>query len=397
MNQPMQMNKTSWRLIPFYVLYHITNCFYQNYFTVYLNQQGHGEAAIGMIMALAPLASLLGQPVWGSLGDRLQYKNTLLRVLILCSAAVFALLAFVRTVWLIGILVCVYAFFYMSIQPMADTITFESLDRENLPFGPVRMSATLSFAFMSLIAGTFMLAHLNYLTWIVPAALFGTFLVTWAMPPVRGHRTKKDAGMLTLLKYKPLVWMLAFNVAMMLGMSFFYNFYSIYFTRDLGGSSQALGLAYFISAMSEIPFLIYGDRIFKRFGVGVMLLVSAVMMAVRWFITASLGSPAAALWTQLLHSGCFLMMTFATSKYINAVAPDALKAAGQLLYTLFTLGVSRIAGSFIGGQIAQRFGIRTLFVCGGTLTLAAVVVFGVYIVKNFDVLRRASAGEMKIS
>jgi heme/copper-type cytochrome/quinol oxidase subunit 2 len=28
-NQPMQMNKTSWRLIPFYVLYHITNCFYQ--------------------------------------------------------------------------------------------------------------------------------------------------------------------------------------------------------------------------------------------------------------------------------------------------------------------------------------------------------------------------------
>jgi hypothetical protein len=34
----------------------------------------------------------------GTLGDRLQYKNTLLRVLILCSAAVFALLAFVRTV-----------------------------------------------------------------------------------------------------------------------------------------------------------------------------------------------------------------------------------------------------------------------------------------------------------
>jgi len=392
----MLMNKTSWRLISFYVMYHITNCFYQNYFTVYLNQQGHGEAAIGMIMALAPLASLLGQPVWGNIGDRLKYKNTLLRILLLCAAAVFALLTFVRSAWMTGVLVCLFAFFYMSIQPMGDTITFESLDRENLPFGPVRMSATISFAFMSLIAGTFMLDHLNWLTLIVPLCLAATALMILTMPKVRGHRTKQDAGMLSLLKYKPLVWMLLFSALMMIGMSFFYNFYSIYFTRELGGSSEALGFAYFISAMSEIPFLIYGDRIFKRFGVGVMLLVSAAMMAIRWFVVASLQTPAAALWAQLLHCGCFLMMTFAASKYINAVAPDSLKAAGQLLYTLFTLGISRIAGSFIGGQIAQAFGMRTLFVCGGVLTVGAIIVFGIYIIKNFEVLRRGSAGEEKI-
>ena len=49
---------------------------------------------------------------------------------------------------------------------------------------------------------------------------------------------------------------------------------------------------------------------------------------------------------QLLHSFCFTVMSFFMMRYINAIAPDSLKAGGQLLYTLFTLGIARIKQTY---------------------------------------------------
>ena len=138
------MSHTTKRLLPFYIVYYATLCFYQNYFNVHLSNIGLTSGQIGTIMSIASLASLAGQPVWGAIGDRIRLKNTLLRILILLAAAFMIGTGFGASAVYIGVFMCLYTFTYMSVQPMGDTITLESLNREHLSFGPVRVTGTIS-------------------------------------------------------------------------------------------------------------------------------------------------------------------------------------------------------------------------------------------------------------
>ena len=225
-----------------------------------------------------------------------------------------------------------------------------------------------------------------------------TLLTAFILPKVRGHKKKGEKiNVLALIKYKPLAVMLLLTVCMMIGMSFFYNYFSIYFQDELGGTSSMLGWAYFISATSELPFLLIADKLYKKYGVGRLLLISAGVMMIRWFLLSMIRSAYIAMALQLLHSFCFTVMSFFMMRYINAIAPDSLKAGGQLLYTLFTLGIARIIGSLLGGQIGSVFGLRAIFVSGGILMAVSLVVFGIYVHKNNAELLLGSRGEVKIT
>ena len=127
------LNRTSFRLMPFYITLYMVLCVYQNFFTVYLNDIGVDSRTIGILMALAPLASLLGQPVWGNIGDRVRYKNSLLLLLCFAAAAMSVLLSLSANVFLIGIFLALFAFFYMSVQPVGDAVTLEALERPTTP------------------------------------------------------------------------------------------------------------------------------------------------------------------------------------------------------------------------------------------------------------------------
>lgn len=389
------MNLTTRRLLPFYIAYYATQCIYQNYFTVHMSDIGLSSAQIGTILSLASLASLVGQPVWGAIGDRIKAKNTLLRILLVLAAAAIVCTSFGVSALYIGVMMCLFTFSYLSIQPMGDTIALESLGREGLSFGPVRVTGTITYATLSAITGAIIGAYMNRLPWIVAAALLLTFCATFTMPRVSGHRKKGDGhSFREIFKNKTILPLLLFSACLMVGMSVFYNFFSIYLTKELGGSTALLGWCFFISSGSEVPFLLFGDKLFKKYGIGIALIFAGIMMSTRWILLSQVKSPYLATATQALHFGCFIMLTFNMSKYINNVVDNRFKAAGQLLFTLFTLGFARIAGSFVGGQIANIFGYRMMFLCAAIFTLCGLAVFVVYVIRHNSELLEGSRGEV---
>ena len=385
------LNRTSFRLMPFYITLYMVLCVYQNFFTVYLNDIGVDSRTIGILMALAPLASLLGQPVWGNIGDRVRYKNSLLLLLCFAAAAMSVLLSLSANVFLIGAFLALFAFFYMSVQPVGDAVTLEALERDQMPFGPVRITASLSFALLSGMSGLFLTGHSERVPWVTALLLLLTGLCVLAMPRISGHRKKSDrSGMRELFRYKHMMMVFLLSGCIMIGMVFFYNFFSIYYKEDLGGTQSMLGICYFISAFVELPFLLASDRLYQKFGVVRILLFSGTIMGLRWLILAAVHSPWTAMASQVLHSCCFLMMSFTVIKYVNESVPPQYKAAGQMLYTLFTLSIARVAGALIGGEIAQYFGRRTMFLIGGIYTLLCVVLFGIYFVRHWREYRPGS-------
>ncbi|MBQ4321776.1 MAG: MFS transporter [Oscillospiraceae bacterium] len=388
------IRKTSLRLMPFYMTQYMVLSMYQSYFPVYLSSIGIGDELRGVLMALAPLVAMLGQPVWGNAGDRAGSKNRLLQLLCLAAAVLMLLMAVWTNVLYLALMFGAFAFFYMSIQPMGDAIAMESLKREGLPFGPVRASATVAFAVLSAVSGLFLTGHAERSVYASAVLLLAAGICVFLMPTVPGHRKEKSrGGMQEIFRYRHLLWMMGFSALMMVGMTFFYNGYSVYFTEDLGGSETALGICYFISAMTELPFLFGSRKLYEKFGIGPLLAFSAGIMGLRWLILGLTESWAAAMVSQLMHCGCFLFMSFAMIHFVDKVIPPEYKAAGQMFYTLFTLSAAKIIGSLVSGLISGAWGLDTMFLVGAGISFAAMLGVILYSLRHREVLQPVAKKE----
>ena len=159
--------------------------------------------------------------------------------------------------------------------------------------------------------------------------------------------------MLRLPHILPLMALLA---VLQLCMGYFYSYFSIYFTALPGSSSGLLGLAYFISSTSEIPFLLFGHKLFKRWGAGRMMLISAAAMTLRFALLGLTHHVAVALASQALHSVGFIVMTVCTSQYVALIAPKELKTSAQMLLSVVGLGIARVPGILLGGMVSRMLG-----------------------------------------
>ncbi len=122
-----------------------------------------------------------------------------------------------------------------------------------------------------------------------------------------------------------------------------------------------LGWSMVISSLSEIPFLLFSGKIFSRFKIPYILLGAAIAAALRWYLFSAIHNPYWTLPIQVLHGLIFIVLSVTMATLINKEVPNELKASGQTLNGLLSLGAARIIGSFAGGIASQSYGMRTVF------------------------------------
>ncbi len=358
-----------WKYALFIGTFYSAHGVFQGYISKYYEQAGVSGAQMMLLMASAPAVALLAQPAWGRIGDRLKLRNTGMTVMLAASAALSLLLLLSPAfAWLL-VVSCLFAAFFTPINPMGDSIVLEALDRRRAPFGPVRIAGSVAFALTNLFVARLFEGRYHLVPWVTAAFLLLSYPASRLLPPLPGHqygRPKVPLRRVLQLPYmKPLM---ALVVSLMLGMGYFYSYFTLYFTALPGGTAALAGLAYFISALSEIFFLLYADRLFVRFGTGRLMVVSAFALTLRFAILGLSDSVTAALLSQLLHGAGFVIITVTMARYISLVVPDELKAGGQMLLSVAGYGLARVFGVFCGGFISDLTGGPA----GGFLAMAAL-------------------------
>lgn len=370
-------------ILPYFVCYYMCSATYSTYYSNYLVAQGIDKGDIGSIMALSPIIALLVQPFWGAAGDRMKLKNTVLAILTGGTALVLFAGGFVNSTLYAYAVVCSYSFFCTSISPMMETIALEALEPGHYNFGPVRMTGTIAYAITAPIIGS-IIANNYQLAPFFAALFMGLGLIAILfMPRVEGHQhgKREKVSVMRLLQNRQLVLMLCFSIVLMLGMSYYNTYFSLYL-QELGADSAVLGVSYFLSAAGEIPFLLVGDKLFKKLGVGRLLLISAAAMALRMLLIGASTNITFVLLTQLLHGLCYIVMSFAMAKFVNLIVPDELKASGQMLLNVVGFGLARAVGAWISGVLVKIVGMRMPFLYSAGVCALGLVVFGVIILRS---------------
>ncbi|MCL2741488.1 MAG: MFS transporter [Oscillospiraceae bacterium] len=380
------------RALPFFSIYAVIYmgfAVYNTFLSVYFKGLDFSDIQIGVLMAAGPFLAMVGQPFWGMVADRSPSKNAVVVALFAGNLAAALLLPLSGAFAYSLALVAVFAFFQTSINPINDSMALESLQGTGRKFGHIRMAGTLGFAFMSVIVGRIAEVEIKYIFVAYALIMVAAAAISWlALPRIRGHQSGgRRMGISVLLRDRRLMTLISFNFVMQVTLGYYYSFYPIYLSEDLGGGKALLGLGMLITATSEVPFLLFSDRIVSRLSVQGTMTVSASVMAMRWVLMFLVTDKYLVMAINTLHGFSFIVFMFCLATYINSNVPVELRASGQTLNGLFANGLARIVASVGGGALLSVFGKRQLFLGTAVIAIAAIAAYG----RVFRSWRRADA------
>lgn len=352
-------------------LYYATLGMSQGYLVKYFQQAGIAADSAQMmwLVAATPMMALCCQPLWGRAADRLRWRNSALLVMGAVSTAVILLLPLsTRFAWMLA-MNGLYAAFFTAFQPLSDSIVLEDLRARGAPFGYVRLMGSAGFAVTNLLLAGWLEGRFQVVPYVTAGLGLMLTLSALVLPRARGHqRGRLKVPLWHALRAPGMVPLLLMTVTLMLAMGYFYSYFTLHFTALPGGRAGLLGLGYFISAFSELPFLIFSDRLYRRFGTGRLMVFSAAFLTVRFTVMGLAGHAGWLLLSQVLHGGGFIVITVSMAKYINDTVPDELRAAGQMLLGVVAFGLARVFGTFAGAWVSRLSGGTS----GGFRAMAAL-------------------------
>jgi len=373
-------------LASFYFTYFAFIGVFTTYFALYLHQQGYSPAEIGILMSLLNAVRVVMPNVWAWLSDHTGAHMNIIRVTFALATVAFTALFMVQGFWWLFVVIVVMSAFWSASLPIFEATTMSYLDGDAARYGRIRLWGSVGFIAAVSLAGWW-LDHvpIGWLLWLVLGLMGITLLCAFVVPervtPPHEHESVPIASVLR----RPgvlLFFLACFLLLAAQGSSIV--FYSIHMVEN-GFSKTTVGILWSVGVVAEILIFLFLPRLFARFSLYQLWLLSFGMTAVRYLIVAWLPSVLAMqVFAQALHMFSFGTFHATALAVLHTNFGGKLKARGQALYTSLSFGLGGAVGALLSGWTWQAWGPGWTFTVSSAIALAGLVL----IILRPDVLNR---------
>lgn len=252
---------------------------------LFLIYQQFSSVEIGMIMGVAPLISILAQPVVGFLSDKYQ---TIKKILILLYVGVFAAsfgIFFTDQFWIVFTSVLLMHFALSPCTPLIDSMTIKSLGTEKHEYGKIRLWGSVGFSLIAITSGPLLqwwgIEKIYILFWFV--TLFTLFYFTFLKDQNQSSETVDFKSVAQVFKNRGFLWFLVLCLIIMIPHRINDTMIVLHLER-LGANGFMVGLAWALAAVSEVPVFYFLSRKLKDYKDLALLGVVAVFYTLRWIL-----------------------------------------------------------------------------------------------------------------
>jgi len=362
------------RLASFYFAYYAVLGAFTPYWSLYLQSQGMGIAAISVLMSLWYATRIVAPSTWTLLAARSPRPIRWLRLG--CAATLACFSGFLLPWKFAGVfaVMVVFCFFYNAVMPQFESITQSHLHGRTDRYGLIRVWGSIGFILV--VAGFGLLIDAfgaSWLPWmmlpLLVMLLATAFRNDYAAPPAIPP-SGDDAGFRARMRRPETIAF--FVAAFLVQVSFgpYYTFFSIYLGEH-GYSPSIQGVLWSIGVLVEIGILFLSQRIFRRWGARRLLVFSLGITVLRWWATAawpdSLGVMVVA---QATHAFSFAAFFAAAMLLLAEYFPGRHNGHGQGVFYGLSSGVGGVIGALLAGQL-WHFSGRVAFAVSGFIALAA--------------------------
>ena len=356
-----------------------------NYIPLYYDEIGFSGVQISAINVLGSAALILVAPQIGFVADRAKSK----RLVLLAGLLIFAfslgsiplLKSFVPILLLWIIYRTISGPLYSTSENLSYSVAAKTSEKGNSSFGSIRLWGSVGFALATWAAGWIYQEYGIKANMVFFLVMIGLSILTLLLTSksVLDSEEEKHTEKLSLKAILKLIvsHRYLFFMALALALSDptqdgIRNFEPIYMS-NLGLEAGMIGFANMLSAISEVPFMIYADRIIRKFGIRNIILFVFVFDILRrlavWFFPT--GEMVFA--TSVLTSFSFTFRLVSSVTLVNLTLPKNVTSTANAFIgvTMFSLGF--MISNAIGGFVYDSLGNRYLYLLGAGFSLVSLV------------------------
>ncbi len=345
------------------------------FLVLYYQELGLSGKQIGGLAALLPLVTVFATPFWGAVADvSRRYKVLLLALIAGCVVSVF-LLSTTTLYALLLFYVVLFAFASGPVMPLIDSSVMASLGERRENYGKLRLWGSIGFGLIAPLAGWLTERYNLHLSFYLYMICFSIIFCLVLFFPIQQASLRKPLGT-DLFEFRSRTWLMFLITIFItgIGLSVSGNYYLLHM-KNLEIPQRYIGLALTFATLGELPFMMFGHRLIKRYPAKILLLVALFILAVRVLGYSLAVAPWHFLGVQLLHGPTFALVWIAGISYADRLSPGHLKATGQSLFSSTLSGLGGTVGAFAGGFLYDAVGLVTTF----QWSALALVVAGLFL------------------
>ena len=364
-------------------------CVVTAYAAVYLQGIGCSNQELGVILALGNVGGAVLSPALGALIDR----NRKIR-----HAAIVNVLLVIQVVLLIllrvhpshDLLTAICYVLYISVLMPVNAVNLDlcvRLERAKAPlnFGFARSMGSFSFVILSTLLGV-MTARWGYLT--LPFAGLAVVVLQFignrfidrdlleaeaAMPPDESLIQAKSSSLVSFVKENRMFCLMLFGTIILFISHNMDGNFLINEIRNLGGDTAIMGLVAAFTAITEIPVMMFSDRLPKRWQTVHYIRLALVFFTIKILAYALAPNIPLFFAARTLQAPSYALYTVLIVRYADSVVDRKDSAKAQsLAFSMTTIG--SVLASLIGGAMFDTAGVRTTM-----LTAVAISAIGTVI------------------
>jgi len=373
-----------------YFLYFGVMGIFLPYFNLYCYKLGFTGFQIGVLSASRSVVMVLSPLLLGALADRFHARKPIYLLCHFLSAAIWCFYLFTSDFWMMLIITVCYTVFYSPIISFLEAFTIDILGSRKKSYGNIRVWGTVAFIVTVFLLGKIL--DVYPIRIILPLILAGSAIhVFFAIKipdikPKNGKPFLREAG--ALLKKRQVIVFLSSAFLMLVSHGAYYGFFSIHL-ENIGYGRTFIGAAWAVASIAEILVMINSDRIFKRFSLKNVIIISFITAVARWLTLSAVKSPALILLSQTFHALTYGAFHVSSILYIDSMTSDETKTLGQSLNNAVTYGFGLMVGFFASGWLYGKAGSPALFALSSLTALAGGIIFMVFKFDGLVKSRRA--------
>ncbi len=348
--------------------------------SAYLLDRGFTNAQIGVMLGIGNLCSVGFQPL---IAIFIQHTGAKIGSAVFGVHVVIAALSLVILLLPLGrvIFSVLYVLLLMLNSSMQSTINslYRGYDEQGIKinFGVARGCGSASYSTTSLIVGVLIQKFAPSILpglCVLPCILICVAVLLFNAPNI----TERQANSVTptekkiLLRKYPQFYIFAAGVMCLATAHGFMDTYLFQIIESIGGNSSNLGMAVFISCMTELPAMILYRRFADRVGNRKLLAFAGWMWALKNFLITLAPNVYLIYAAELLQFVGYAIYVPAGVRYIAHTLPESEFLKGQAIVgSAFTMGY--LITGFVGGPMIDLIGLKAtlwglqLFAISGVL------------------------------
>ena len=352
------------------------------YTQILLRNKGYSHSLVGVIVALSQVACVFAPLLLSAIVDKTRKTRLMFVVLMVLCVLFFVPAALSKSIPLTIVAFLLSMGMFHSIHPISDGYQNRILDGDARRYGIARAAGTMGYVLALVMFGL-----LNYpdetnnrsicACFAIMALLFiiVVFFIPKDLPPQKEERDEaKTATGKRVFSRRFYLMMLVLGISRV-AHAVPDKLLSSYMVEVLGlGGDFALFVS--LGAFSEFVMMIIGGYLLQKNKTTpyILILLSAVALAVRLAIYRIFPSVTGLVFAQLLHSMTFGAFHIGTTKFIAQNVDKEHYSLAMSFYWAIATSLPNMLGTLFGGFVIDNLGYPNLFVIYMVFPIAAVII-----------------------